>query len=63
MQGVVKSFVGDRDYSKWGMADAVTQVANETRSYERATELELMGGKIIDMPPSQWSRYVSAEVN
>jgi len=48
------------DYSKWGMMNAITEVANTHDSYDRASELELIGGKIISMPSYQWDRIALA---
>ena len=48
------------DYSKWGMMNAVTEIANTHESYDRASELEIIGGKIISMPNHQWDRIALA---
>ena len=48
------------DYSKWGMMNAITEVANTHESYDRASELEIIGGKIINMPLNQWDRIALA---
>jgi len=58
---VIQNLLEDRDYSKWGMLNAVTKVANTTNSYDRATELEGMGSTILDLNQSQWTRLVEAE--
>tara|TARA_R110002020_G_scaffold139097_1_gene309796 strand:- start:932 stop:2029 length:1098 start_codon:yes stop_codon:yes gene_type:complete len=48
------------DYSKWGMMNCITEVANTHESYDRASELEIIGGKIISMPNHQWDRIALA---
>ena len=48
------------DYSKWGMMNAITEVANTHDSYDRASELEIIGGKIINMPHNQWDKIALA---
>lgn len=54
---VLESFIRDRDYSQWGMVNAVTERANsEDVSYERACELEEIGSKLIQLPAAQWNR-------
>lgn len=53
--GVLESLIRGQDYSKYGMLNAVTSVANTHESYDRATELEAMGGKILDLPKRDWS--------
>lgn len=42
------------DMSQWGLAGAVTNLAADVSDYERSTELERIGGKIIDLQPAQW---------
>ena len=48
------------DYSKWGMMNAITEVANTHDSYDRASELEIIGGKIIAMPTYEWDKIALA---
>ena len=48
------------DFSKWGMMNAITEVANTHDSYDRASELEIIGGKIIAMPTYEWDKIALA---
>jgi len=59
-EGTTRAFWKERDLSKWGMANAVTEIANTHSSYDRASELESIGGKIINMHESEWSRIALA---
>lgn len=62
-ESILEAFIGDRDYTQWGLASAVTRQANDGQiSYERACELEDIGGQILSMELNQWNRYVHAEV-
>lgn len=47
------------DYSKWGMVNAITETANDHPSYDRAVELQMMGGRVLELKPKQW-REISA---
>jgi hypothetical protein len=60
---MLETFLRDRDYSKWGMASAVTEIANNEKivSYDRANELEELGGKLLNLTGQQWDRFVKAE--
>lgn len=60
---VLESFIKDQDYSLWGMANAVTVQANnaELCSYDRATELEELGGKLLSMTPRTWDKFANIE--
>jgi hypothetical protein len=42
------------DLSQWGLANAVTRAAQDSESYDRATELEAAGGRVIELAPSDW---------
>jgi hypothetical protein len=59
-EGTTLAFWKERNLSKWGMANAVTEIANTHSSYDRASELEAIGGKIINMDEGQWSKIALA---
>jgi len=59
---ILETFIKDGDYSKWGLASAVTSVANDDdTTYERACELENIGAKVLELSLHQWTRFVEAE--
>jgi len=58
---VLKNLIEDRDYSRWGVVNAVTKVANsEAVDYDRASDLEVVGSKLIDITNANWQRMVEA---
>lgn len=57
---VLENLIRGQDYSRWGMLNAVTAVANEHASYDRATELESLGGRILNLPAADWMRVAEA---
>ena len=57
---VLEHFVRDGDFSRWGFANAVTRSAQDATSYERATELERVGGHVIAMPTADFQRAIAA---
>ena len=60
---VLTNLIEDRDYSRWGMVNAVTKVANtDIVDYDRASELEVLGSKLIDITNANWKRISQAEV-
>jgi len=60
-ESVISNFLQDGDFSKWGMINAVTKVANtDAVDYDRACELENIGGQLIDMQMNQWNRIAVA---
>lgn len=58
---VLVNLIQDQDYSQWGALNAVTKVANETESYDRASELEEVGARVLGFSPSLWDSIVKAE--
>jgi len=49
-QGVLEALLRDGDYSKWGLANAVTRASQDVEEYDTASDLEVLGGKIIELP-------------
>lgn len=43
-----------KDYTRWGLANAITYLANDTADYDRAVELESLGGTIMGLSPSAY---------
>ncbi len=58
---VLESFIKDQDYSQWGMVNAVTQVANGVESYNRSSQIEELGSKVINLNAMQWTRIANLE--
>lgn len=48
------------DLSKWGLLNAVTRAAQDVASYDRSTELEEIGGKILELNNSEWREMALA---
>lgn len=53
-QGVMANLIAGADVSQWGLTNAVTQLANEVESYDRAIDLETIGGKVAGLPASMF---------
>lgn len=52
--GILGHLIAGGDLSLYGLANAVTRHSQDVTSYDRATELEAAGYKIINLAPSQW---------
>ncbi len=57
---VLRHLIEGGDLSKWGVANAVTRTAQDLESYDRSDEFEGLGGKIIELPKTEWSRLAVA---
>lgn len=53
---IFRALVEGSDLSKYGLMNAVTNVSQRIESYDRATEFEIIGGKILTMPEVEWSQ-------
>ena len=40
--------------------NAITELANDHPSYDRAVELQLMGGRVLELKPTEWRQIASA---
>ena len=47
---MLKHLIKGGDLSAWALANAVTRAAADLESYDRATEFEALGGKVIELP-------------
>jgi hypothetical protein len=52
--GILRHLLTGGDMSKWGLANAITRAAQDVESYDRATELEALGGQVVELPRSAW---------
>ena len=58
--GILKHLIQGADLSQWGLANAVTRYSQDVQSYDIATDLEELGGKIIDLGPKDWAAISTA---
>lgn len=59
-QSILKHLINGGDLSRYGLFNAVTRAAEDLDDYERATDFERTGGKIIELPRSEWERLAKA---
>lgn len=57
--GVLRHLVEGGDLSKWGMINAITRTSQDVENYDRATELEAVGGKVVELPNNVWNSLPS----
>ena len=55
-EGVLNHLARNEDYSRYGLLNAVTRAAEDAVSYDRAVELERIGGYILELGRSAFSR-------
>ena len=58
--GVLWHLIVEGDLTAYGLVNAVTHYSQEVADYDRATDFEALGGKLIELPPSDWREVVTA---
>jgi hypothetical protein len=58
--GVLRHLVTGGDLSGYGLVNAVTHYSQEVEDYDRATEFEALGGKLIELPAPEWKGLAEA---
>lgn len=57
---VLRHLIEGGDLSRYGVMNAVTRTAEDLESYDRATEFETIGGRILDLSAANWARIAEA---
>lgn len=57
---ILRHLIEGADLSRYGLMNAVTRAAEDLESYDRATEFEAAGGRILDLPANDWHRIAVA---
>lgn len=52
--GILRQLIEGADLTRYGLHNAVTRHAQDVASYDRATELETLGGSILNLNPGEW---------
>ena len=58
--GVLRHLITEGDLSGYGLVNAVTHFSQEVEDYDRATDFELLGGKLIELPTEEWKGLAHA---
>ena len=58
--GVLRHLITAGDLSGYGLVNAVTGYSHEVADYDRATEFEALGGRLIELPAKEWKGLAEA---
>ena len=58
--GVLRHLITEGQLSGYGLVNAVTHYSQEVEDYDRATEFEALGGRLIDLPAHEWKGLAEA---
>ena len=59
-QGVLAHFMAGRDLTAYGLLNAVTRTAQDVPGTHRSSELEAIGGRLLEMSARSWNQLVAA---
>ncbi len=57
---MLRHLIAEGDLSGYGLVNAVTHFSQEVEDYDRATEFEALGGKLIELPVKEWKELTQA---
>jgi hypothetical protein len=57
---VFRHLIEGGSLTQYGLHAAITRSAQDAETYDRATELEYTGGKVIELPRAEWTRMAEA---
>ena len=58
--GVLRSLISEGDLTGFGLVNAITGYAQEVGEYDRSTELEAIGGKMLEQSAKEWTELAEA---
>ena len=58
--GVLRHLITEGDLSGYGLVNAVTHYSEAVEDYDRATEFEAIGGKLIELAGKEWQELAEA---
>ena len=50
----LKNLIQGQDFTRWGLLNAITRTSQDVEDYDEATNLEHLGGKVLELPRSDW---------
>jgi hypothetical protein len=58
--GLLRHLTNSGEMTRYGLQWAVTRLSQDVNDYDRASELERMGGQVIELPRSDWQQLLKA---
>jgi hypothetical protein len=59
-ESVLQYLIEGGSLTQYGLHAAVTRASQDAKDYDRATEMEYLGGKIIELPQTEWALMAEA---
>jgi hypothetical protein len=59
-ESIFKHLIEGGSLTQYGLHAAITRAAQDVESYDRATELEYLGGRVVELPRTEWQVLAEA---
>lgn len=59
-ESIFKHLIEGGSLTQYGLHGAITRAAQDVASYDRATELEYLGARVVELPRAEWARLNEA---
>lgn len=59
-EGVLRHLIEGANLTQYGLLNAVTRYSQDIESYDRASDFEAMGGKVLSLPANDWKEVAQA---
>jgi len=59
-ESILKHLIAGGSLTQYGLHSAITRAAQDVEDYDRATDLEYLGGKVIELPRTEWQQLAEA---
>lgn len=53
-EGVLAHLLKSNDMTVWGLSSALTRYSQDVSDYDRATDFEIMGANVLELPRASW---------
>jgi len=62
-KGVLQQLITGGDLTRFGLYNAITRFSADVPSYDRATELERIGGQVVELTKTDWEVLINQSKN
>jgi hypothetical protein len=57
---VLRHLLTGGNLDAWGLANAITRASQDVADYDRATALESLGGRVVELTPTEWRQLAGS---
>lgn len=61
-EGILQQLIKGGDLTRWGLANAITRQSQDEENYDTATQLEIDGGRVMELGQAEWQSLLTKPV-